>query len=678
MRRRWHVALLVALVGAAAVFAHLALRPPRYQSRGLVQVGLLADTDASNDMRFAAMANKAFNTHLRLLTSERVTLAAMERTEGRELPPGPERDEALLKFLSKVTISPLRDTFLVELSSWSEVPQDSAARVNNLLEVFVATSNEFVGSRFVAEERQARERESQAARALEISRKKRSAFLQEHGQIPFVAREQALAVRSQQLEERYATVEIQLATIAAQQSRVAVNLSPQVVELPEVMLGRLERVDPNSRRLILQPLQELQSRLLRKQATLEPDHPEVKVLELEYGAERESLRRSLAAMSEGELAGLQQQANVYENERAEIARLRDVLERKSFALAELHASYDLVHRDVEWYEKELERIRGDQFRAEGSSQVQMAAKVLARGEVPVEPTSPFTLLKVCLILFVMSGLGVVTVVVWDHVDDTVTSEDTLLELAVPVIGRIPVSRAGPSELELVQTTVSTVSPSPEGEAFRLLRTNLAYSFAGLSGKTLLVTSPQPGEGKTLTSVRLAAILAQTESSVLLIEADLRRPRATKLLDEPWPHGLADVLAGLVPLEEAVFKAPIGNLSVLPAGTSPPSPGDLYVRGRIDQVIALAHETYSVVVIDCPPVLGLADTSLIAPYADGVVLIARRGKTRRRALRAALEQLRGCGVTPAGLVLNGLEAGDSYGYGYGYYGHEAAAETPQRV
>ncbi|MBL4849076.1 MAG: polysaccharide biosynthesis tyrosine autokinase [Planctomycetes bacterium] len=672
LRRRWHIALLVALIGSGAIFAHLALRPPRYVSRGLVQIGLLADADASEDLRFAAMADKAFNTHLRLLTSERVTLAAMERTDHVVLPPGPDRDAALEEFLGRVTISPLRDTFLVELSSWSDRPGTSAARVNNLLDVFVSTSNEFVGSRFVAEEAQAREREAQAGRALELARSRQSDFLIEHGRIPFDAKERAVTVRSRQLEERFALVEIKLATIAAEVSRAATNLEPGRRDVPEVMLGRLKAIDPNSRRLILQPAQELRAELFRKQAVLESDHPEVTALRLELAAEREALRLSVVAMSEGELAGLRQQSLVFQSEEAEIGRLRSALERESFQLAELHANYELVHRDVEWYERELERTRAEQFRASGRSQVQMAAKILARGEVPVQPTSPFSPLKILVILFLMGGLGATVVVVWDHVDDTVNAEDTVAEFALPVIGRVPVSRSGPSELELVQATVAMDKPTPEGEAFRLLRTNLTYGMAGLTGKTLLITSPQPSEGKTLTSVRLAAVLSQTEGKVLLIEADLRRPRLSALLEEPWPHGLADVLAGLSSFEDAIFESAIPNLSVLPAGSTPPSPGDLFVRGRFDEVLAEAHRTYSVVVIDSPPVLGLADTSLLAPFADGVALVARRGKTRRRALRAAIEQLQGCGVTPAGLILNGLEVGDGYGYGYGYYQAKPAA------
>lgn len=666
LRRRWHIALLVAILGSGAIFAHLGLRPPSYVSRGLVQIGLLADADASEDLRFAAMADKAFNTHLRLLTSERVTLAAMERTEQTSLPPGPKRDKALEKFLERVRIRPVRDTFLVELSSSSKSPGTSAARVNNLLDVFVSTSNEFVGSRFVAEEAQAREREAQAGRALALARSKQSDFLITHGQIPFDAQERALTVRSGHLEERYAKAEIDLASIAAQQSRVVANLDSRRQDEPEVMLGRLTSIDPGSRRLLLEPAHKLRAQLFRKRALLEQDHPELVGLELELKAERGALKLSLAAMSEGELAGLTQQANVLRSEKAEIGRLRTKLRRESFSLAELHANYELVHRDVEWYERELERTRTEQFRASGRSQVQMAAKILARGEVPVEPTSPFTPLKIVLILFFMSALGVALVVVWDHVDDTISGEETVSDLALPLIGRVPTSRPGPSELELVLATVATDKPTPEGEAFRLLRTNLTYSLAGLAGKTLLVTSPQPSEGKTLTSVRLAAILSQTEDKVLLIEADLRRPRASALLEEPWPHGLADVLAGLVPLSEAVFESPIPGLSVLAAGSTPPSPGDLFVRGHFDEVLAEAHRTYSVIVIDSPPVLGLADTSLLAPHADGIALVARRGKTRRRALRAALDQLIACGVTPAGLILNGVEVGDGYGYGYGYY------------
>ena len=153
---------------------------------------------------------------------DRITSQAADAGEARAVLAA---GKSLEEFLERVDIRPVRDTFLVELASSSKAPQLSAARVNTLLDVFVSTSNEFVGSRFVAEEVQAREREAQAGRALDLARSRRSDFLTKHGQIPFDARERALTVRSQELEERFARVEIQLASIAAQQSRVQANLA---------------------------------------------------------------------------------------------------------------------------------------------------------------------------------------------------------------------------------------------------------------------------------------------------------------------------------------------------------------------------------------------------------------------------------------------------------------------
>ncbi|MGE0709443.1 MAG: polysaccharide biosynthesis tyrosine autokinase [Planctomycetota bacterium] len=663
LQRRWYVVLLVVLLLSSAVFGRYALRAPRYYSRGVVQVGFHSEAVAGEDFTAATVANRAFQTQLKLLSSERVILAGLQRVLGRELPPGPERDEELKSFRQHLTIDPVRETFLVELAAWDVDARQSAERVNSVIEVFVAVSNEFLGSRFVAEGRQAREREINAQERFTQARERREAFLREHGQIPFDARTRMLEVRGEELEQRLASVDIELSTIAAEQSRIAANLTPGG-EAPDAMLGRLgKHIDPISAQRLFEPIRALRAKLLRHEAQLTADHPEVVGLRLELGAEEEALRRTLRAASDGVRVELEQRALVLESEGGGLRRALEALEKQRFELNELHADYDRVNRDAEYYQKALEELRAQQWRAEGRSRVQMAATVLSRGEVPVEPTSPFTPPVIVLTLLLSLLLGAAGVVAWDRLDDTFDESSDLATLPVPVLGRIPQAEKVAQEAELLREVQGLGAAA---EAMRLIRTNLTFALAGVRERVILITSPEPSEGKTLTSARLAVALAQTDGPVLLIEADMRRPRLQPLLELASDRGLAQVLAGLVPLEEAVVPTEHEHLYLLPAGSSPPSPGDLLVRGRIDEVLRAARARYSVVVIDSPPICGMADASLIAPHCDGVLVVARVGQTGRRSLQAGLEQLEAIGVHPAGLLLNGVPPKGGYGSAYGYY------------
>jgi polysaccharide biosynthesis transport protein len=663
LRRRWYVALLVTVLGSAAVGVRLALLPPRYESRGLLQVGLNLEAAEGDDIRFATTSARALKSQVLLLSSEGVTQKATALTLGRELPSGQARDEAVEEFLEHVEVKPLRDSFLVEVHGWDGDPKLAAARVNNLLEVFLATSEEFTSSRFHAEEAQARQREGQAREALQQAEERREAFLSEWGEISFQGRSQALAVRVNELETRAARVDTERATIAAETSRVAPNLVIDT-DMPEVMVGRLGFVEDSLQ--LLEPLHDLHSRLLRQQAILEPTHPEVQALQQELAAQTEALRGLLRSLSEGKLEELRSRYYVLENERRELTDLLAGLQRERFDLAERQADHERLQREVAWYEAELEANRGNQWRAEGRSQLHLAAAVLAPGEVSVEPVSPFTPTAILLTLLGMGFLGTVVVVVWDHLDDTFRGhEDLQRELKLPLLAKIPVhEREG--ENPTTQLWLAGVElPTLLGEAFRLLRTNLTFAMAGVRKRTLLVTSATLGDGKTFTALNLAAALGTTDGPTLLIEGDLRRPRLSKLLEVGKVQGLAEVLAGLCTLEEAVMETPFPGLNLLPCGTSPPSPADLLARGHVERVLEAARERYATVLIDSPPVLGIADTSLFAPHSDGVVMVVRVGHSRRRDVEAALYQLHQNGVTPAGLVINGVEPSEGYGYGYGY-------------
>lgn len=651
IRRRLPQALAIAGLAAAAVLLRLALRPDRYEARGLLQVGLNVDVNQDEDFRFAGTAARAFLSQVELLSSERVFTEALFAAGGAEIPPGRARDEALDDWKDHVTVRPVRNTFLVEVEAWDPVPAQAARRVNALFEVYVRVSNEFLGERYRVQNAQAQRREQDALEALRAADARREAFLTGYGDVAFEPRANALAVRSGELEARAARIDVERASIAAEASLVALNLDPTADEAPEVLLGRLGFL--LQAKEIMEPLRDARSALAEVEAGLEPEHPLVQLRRQQLEAQGASLRASVRTLSLGRQEDLRCRAGTLESERAETARLLAELERERFRMTELQSNLERLEREVAYYERELETTRDSQWRAEGRSQIELAAAVLAAAEVPHEPTSPFTPLALGVIALGALALGGLGVIVWDRVDDTLRQDDDLAGADLSVLARIPALAPGQDEGALVQALAADGPPTLSGEAFRLLRTNALHALGGPARPTLLVTSAVPGEGKSIAAASLAAIMARTDGPALLIEADLRRPRLARLLGVEAGVGLAQVLLAQRELADAVAPTSIEGLSLLPAGLSPASnPSDLLGAGALAGILEAARARYRTIIIDTPPALGMADASLLAPRVDGVLFVVRLGHARRRDVLASLAQLRAVGARLAGLVLTG--------------------------
>lgn len=213
--------------------------------------------------------------------------------------------------------------------------------------------------------------------------------------------------------------------------------------------------------------------------------------------------------------------------------------------------------------------------------------------------------------------------------------------------------------------------SPASEAYRLLRTNLHFAGLGSRVRVLLVTSPGAAEGKSTTVANLGVTLAQAGRRVVVVDADLRRPRMHGLFGVTAARGLTHLLVGEdcveAALEGTVRPTALPGLSVLPCGPIPPNPAELLGGARCDQVLAALRERFDLVLVDSPPVLAVTDALLLARRADGVVMVLRQGETPRAAAREAREALERAGGRVLGAVLNGVRPeGGEYRYYYHYY------------
>jgi capsular exopolysaccharide synthesis family protein len=279
------------------------------------------------------------------------------------------------------------------------------------------------------------------------------------------------------------------------------------------------------------------------------------------------------------------------------------------------------------------------------------AQVLSSAGVPDAPVSPNLPLNLAIGVVFGLFLGAALAFVRDYFDDTVKSKEVVDQVTgVATLGLIPKFQ-GSSEL------VTVAQPSaPAAEAFRSLRTAVKFLGVDRQVRVVQVTSPSPAEGKTFASVNLAVTFAQAGDRVVIVGGDLRRPRMEGVLDVPLTPGLTGVLIGDVTLPQAIQTVPsVSNLSVLPAGQPPPNPSELLSGERARRLIDVLGQTYDMVVIDCPPVLPVTDSLVLARMVDLTLLVTSANKTSKRGLARAVEMLRQVDAPLAGTVLNSLSA-----------------------
>ncbi|MCU1244479.1 MAG: hypothetical protein JWN02_389 [Acidobacteria bacterium] len=205
------------------------------------------------------------------------------------------------------------------------------------------------------------------------------------------------------------------------------------------------------------------------------------------------------------------------------------------------------------------------------------------------------------------------------------------------------------------------SRSPISEAYRAFRTSLLLASAS-SPKVIVITSTFAREGKTTTSVNLATVLAQMGKPVLLIDADLRRPRLQKVFRGKMNVGLVNYLAANIPLEEVIQDSPVPQLSIILSGPTPPNPSELLASDRMKHMIDEVRGKFAFVIFDSPPVMAVTDSIVLAASADGVVLCVHGGQTPRDLVQRAAERLRQANIRVLGAILNNLDL-EQYGYSF---------------
>lgn len=310
---------------------------------------------------------------------------------------------------------------------------------------------------------------------------------------------------------------------------------------------------------------------------------------------------------------------------------------------------------------------------ENAAQAPIKATIVDPATLPSAPVSPRAALNVALGVMIGLLLGLGLALLRELLDTSIKSPDDVeAATSAPVLGGISFDASTKQ-----RPLITALEPhAPRVEAFRVLRTSLQFVEVDSPDKVFVVTSAVPEEGKTTTSVNLAITMAQAGHRTLLIEGDLRRPKAATALGLDYAVGVTTILVGKVTLEDAIQRHPDSELDVLASGSIPPNPAELLQSNAMADLLKVIRDRYDMVIIDAPPLLPVTDAALIASQADGALLVVRYGKTTKDQLAQAVERLHHVDGRPIGVVLNMVpNKRRAYGYGYGYgYGYSPEKPT----
>jgi succinoglycan biosynthesis transport protein ExoP len=342
-------------------------------------------------------------------------------------------------------------------------------------------------------------------------------------------------------------------------------------------------------------------------------------------------------------------------------------------------------------EMELKRLRGfyDTLNLRirqvdlGGDAGAISTQVIEPAQEPMSPVEPNwkKVALVCSLMGLLFGLSLCYMFEWWDTSYR-GPEDIAQHLGLAVFGHVP-RMTQQQEGKIFELVMEGAPQSAAAEAFRTVRTALMLSDS--PPKKFTITSPEPGDGKTLVLTNLAVAFAKSGLRVLLIDGDLRRPRLREIFQLPRTPGLSELLQQVqtseTDLERTIQKTQVANLDLLPSGVNPPNPTELMTSDRFGKIVAWAEKHYDRILCDTPPILAVSDCALIGRQLDGALLLIRADKNDRLMAARARNALRAMNCNVLGVIVNSLVSGDAYGYAYyrkssrysSYYQQDA--ETP---
>ncbi len=357
---------------------------------------------------------------------------------------------------------------------------------------------------------------------------------------------------------------------------------------------------------------------------------------------------------------------------ASITETEDEVVQKQQELASLFSAREIanVENQIDALDKKLTTMQSNYAALLATTQrgAANALSVLEPANLPDEPVSSRLLVNVLVAAIVGFALAAGGAYLIEYLDDSLKDADDAKQLfGLPMLTTVPEMEAEHDSDKLIMLSNN---PHPAAEAYRMLRTNLQFASVERSLRLLLLTSPSPEDGKSLTAANLAAAYTRSGKRVILVDADLHRPSQQRFFHTMNNIGLTiSLFDQQTPIEDLLQETAIPGLRILNAGPLPPNPAELLGSKRMQEILIELRDLADIVIIDSPPISAVSDAMILSTYVDAVVLVVRATKTSRTVAKKTLHALQQVRAYLVGVVYNGVDEYDSnyaYDYTYNYY------------
>lgn len=657
---RWLIlgAVGVALAGAVVVTL---LTTPLYRSTATLEINppvveILEDSKAKSgggaDREYLATQYGLLESRtLAERVAQELNLVADEGFVSQEADRGTRLKLATNKLMGNFEVEPIPQSRLVEIHYISESPQQAAQIANTFADGFINSNLE---RRYEASSYARSFLERQIANVkgeLEKSERQLVAYAQQQGIINTGSADgsggDAASLQGSSL------VALNEALATAQNRRISAEQAYRQAQSS----GTTAEVNESSQ-LLRQQRAALEAEYQEKLTRMKPDYPDmvslrsrIDELNRQIGLENRSVAQG---RSNTLLADYRAAAAA---ERALQARVNQ-LKGAVLNLRGRSIEYNILQREVDTnrslYDALLQRYKEIGVAGGIGTNLVSIVDQAQPSDFPYRPSLILNLL-IGLVLGLVAGIGAALIL--EFLNDTVKTQDDVRDkLRLAALGVIPKKESDDSLAEELKDQTSPVS-----EAYFSLRTAIQFTTESGAPKTLLITSTRPAEGKSSTTLALAQNFAKLGNSVLLIDGDLRKPAFVTGSDA---KGLSKLLTNSDPIRSHVLATQFDNLWLIPCGPIPPNPAELLASPRLKAILAEATAEFDMVIIDGPPVLGLADAPLLGAACRGTLMVIESGKTRTKAAVETINRLNASNSNIIGAVLTKFKH-QAHGYGYGY-------------
>ncbi|MCI4445644.1 MAG: polysaccharide biosynthesis tyrosine autokinase [Candidatus Aminicenantes bacterium] len=699
IRRRWTIISVTIIAVVVTLLVSLATRPT-YTAKGTVMIEKEPNILSFEDIfQIETFRDDYFQTQYKLLQSrslaertidklklwEKADFSGSKPFTPEELKSPLVKQKMIDRFLSRLEIKPIRMTRLVEVAFSAHDPVLASECVNALFDSFVDMNIE---TKSEATE-QATEFLSQQINELkkEISQKEQE--LQTYGQEKNIVilsdKETTILDKLNEVNKALTEAQIDRVRKEAYYNEIK-NASPDFI--PEALSNPL-----------IQRLREDYLKLSREYAKMQeqfqPEYPEMQRLKAELESARDLLKNETESLVK---AAYSEYQAALKKEKS----LQELFERQKEEAFRMNSNailYNSLKIEIENKKNLLESLLKRQSETGVSARLKglrtSNIRIVDRADIPIRPSSPKKLRNLLIALFLGLFGGVGLALVMEYLDNSVKSvEDVERYSGLPTLGVVPAFGENnktygyyyayyshddghrrkksekkedqkPPEVRGIELITHFAPDSAIAESYRSLRTALLLSAPQSNLRLILITSPLPGEGKSSTISNLAISLAQMGKKVLLIDADLRRPRQHQIFNMKNHNGLTNYLAMDLDTDKMIKSTAVPSLYLINSGPIPPNPAELLSSEKMTQLLLKVREQFDFVLIDTPPILAVTDAQILGPKVDGLVLVVQAESTPREALQQSRELLDLLKLKTFGVVVNYLSL-NNQGYYYRHY------------